>query len=769
MKPVLALKEVDRKRLNEVGGKAANLGEMIQAGLPVPDGFVVTAGAYDRFLKANKLPGKIFPLLRHIDVEDTKALQSTAAKIQKMIVAAQWPRDLKSEIEEAYDGVGRGLVAVRSSATAEDLPGASFAGQQVTFLNIAGKPALLNAVKHCFASLFEARAIYYRKQKNFRNESVKLAVPVEKMVESEVAGVMFTADPVSGNQNSIVIEAAFGLGEAVVSGSVTPDHYEVDKKAMKITKLEKAKQEWQISYDKKTHTNKHKSLAAAKGKKQKLPDAVILKLAELAKRVEEHYGAPQDTEWAYYKKNLYLIQARPITTIGADAKRIEAAKDKVKAEVTAPVNAKPILQGAAASIGLASGPVKIIKSPSAIDEVKEGDVLVTEMTTPDYVPAMKRAAAIVTDTGGKTSHAAIVSRELGVPCVVGSGTATSTLKTGQIVTVDGNKGLVYDGAVETASKPVEANGAEAVEAAPATIITGTKVYVNVAEPEIAEKIASQPVDGVGLLRAEFILSGIGEHPKAMLKAKRGPEFVEKLSDGVSRIARAFAPRPVVYRLTDFKSNEYKNLKGGAKFEPKEENPMIGYRGASRYLAEPEVFDLEIEAIKKVRQSGLTNLNIMIPFVRTVPELSAIKKYLEAHGLVRSEEFKLWIMVEVPSAVIMLDQLIAEGIDGVSIGTNDLTQLTLGTDRDNPLLAKIFDERNPAVVALIRQTIRTCRKRHITCSVCGQAPSLYPEITELFVREGATSVSVTPDMIMTTRKLIASVEQRIMLDRQIGGK
>jgi pyruvate,water dikinase len=412
--------------------------------------------------------------------------------------------------------------------------------------------------------------------------------------------------------------------------------------------------------------------------------------------------------------------------------------------------------------------VKIIHKPSEIDKVLEGDVLVTEMTSPDYVPAMRRASAIVTDTGGRTSHAAIVSRELGIPCVVGTGTATSTLKTGQVVSVDGRSGKIYKGKV--GSSEVEAVPSAKLTASQALMtvpVTATKVYLNLAEPEKAEEYAGLPVDGVGLLRAEFIIAGIGEHPRAMIEAGRGKEYVQKLAQGIATITQAFHPRPVVYRFTDFKTNEYKSLKGGEKFEQPENNPMIGYRGASRYIAEPDEFALEIEAIKQVRDGmDLKNLHVMIPFVRTVEEFLRVRDLMHENNLRQGPDFKLWIMVEVPSTVLELEEYIKEGIDGVSIGSNDLTQLTLGIDRDSAKLAAEFDERYPAVLNSILHVVRTCRKHHVTCSICGQAPSVYPEITEAMVKAGTTSVSVAPDVAVSTRKLIASVEKKILLAQAI---
>ncbi|MDO8444065.1 MAG: phosphoenolpyruvate synthase, partial [bacterium] len=502
---------------------------------------------------------------------------------------------------------------------------------------------------------------------------------------------------------------------------------------------------------------------------QKISDSQIIKLAEIGLKIEKHYGKPQDTEWAIEDDRIYFVQSRPITTLGkkkADAVKnagtaVETAADESKAEV--------ILKGAAASLGMAYGPVKIIHKPTEIDKINAGDVLVTEMTTPDFVPAMRKARAIITDTGGRTCHAAIVSRELGIPCVVGTGTATHVLKNGQVVTVDGAKGLVFKGKISgPATTPVSAgavgSGSQISEEIP---VTGTKVYVNLGEPQLAEEVAKLPVAGVGLLRAEFIVANLGEHPKAMVAAGHGEKYVGALVDGLKTIATAFNPRPVVYRATDFKTNEYRGLKGGDKYEPVEDNPMIGYRGASRYIADPEMFALELKAIKKVREEyDLKNLWIMIPFVRTISEMKECMKMIEASGLKQGPDLKIWMMCEVPSNVILLEKFIALGIDGISIGSNDLTQLTLGVDRDNQTLATTFDERDEAVQLSIQYVIKTCRAHNVTCSICGQAPSVYPEITEMMVKAGTTSVSVTPDVVIATKKLIASVEKRLLLNKII---
>jgi pyruvate,water dikinase len=487
----------------------------------------------------------------------------------------------------------------------------------------------------------------------------------------------------------------------------------------------------------------------------------------MGKQIEEHYKFPQDNEWAIEGGKLYFLQSRPITTIKEE--KSDVSDGDVTKEVTTD-KFEVILKGAAASLGIASGPVKILHKPTEIDRIEKGDVLVTEMTTPDYVPAMKRACAIVTDTGGQTSHAAIVSRELGIPCVVGTGSATHALKEGQVISVDGAKGVVYQGKVVRKDAPVatEIGASSPVGSMNIEVpVTATKVYVNLGEPSAAEKVAQLPCDGVGLLRAEFMIAEIGEHPRALVNAGKSEEYVKKLTDGMQTICQAFHPRPVIYRATDFKTNEYKNLKGGKEFEPEENNPMIGYRGASRYIEEPDLFKLELEAIKRVRNKfDLKNLWMMIPFVRTVDQMEKVMKIISDYGLEQSNDFKLWMMVEVPSNVILMNRFCELGIDGVSIGSNDLTQLTLGIDRDNEHMKEEFDERDDAVRLSIAHVIKTCRKHHITVSICGQAATTYPEIAELMVKEGATSVSVSPDSVIATKKLVASVERKIMLSNII---
>ena len=743
-KIVVWFNEITKKEILLVGGKGANLGEMTNAGISVPPGFIVTADAYSIFIQETGLGSNIRELLEPLDVDDSKQLQDISNKIKEIILGAPMPPAITKEIRDAYRKMGNGLVAVRSSATAEDLPEASFAGQQGTFLNVEGEDEVISAVHECWASLFEARAIFYRVQHGFDHFKVLIAVVVQRMVQSEAAGVMFTLIPTTNDLSKITIEAIFGLGEMIVSGDVTPDHYIVGKNGLEILTKEIKNQEWKLMRNPNGtggSANVKIILTSQEQARQKITDADIITLARIGKELEEHYQFPQDIEWAKENDKIYILQTRPVTTI-----KESATADGIK------IAGKVLLSGAAASPGVASGPVKIVTGPSQIDKVLENDILVAEMTTPDYVPAMKRASAIVTDRGGRTAHAAIVSRELGIPCVVGTEVATKTLRDGQEITVDGSGGKVYAGKVATPTT-----------AAPAVISqerikTKTRVYVNLAEPELAEAIAARHVDGVGLLRAEFMMAQIGGHPRYMLHEGKGEQFMELLARGITTFAKAFHPRPVVYRTSDFKTNEYRNLRGGDKYEEFEENPMIGYRGCSRYTRETEVFRLEVDTIKKVCQS-YDNLYVMIPFVRFVDELARIKRFFVAEGLYQFPNFKLWMMAEVPSNVFLIDKFLDVGIDGISIGSNDLTQLILGIDRDNPKLAPEFDERNDAVVMALEKLIRASANKGVTASICGQAPSVYPELTEKLVKWGITSVSVSPDMIDITRAIIADAEAR----------
>ncbi len=752
---VVWFKDIGKADIPLVGGKGANLGEMTQADIPVPNGFCVTAPAYYYFLDENNLRDKIKEALKDLDVNDNDDLFAASKRVKEIIVRAHMPDDLAETIRSAYQKFPRKNqeVAVRSSATAEDLPDASFAGQQATYLNISGEDDVVRSVQKCWASLFEARAIFYRVQKGFDHFKVGIAVPVQMMVQSEVSGVMFTINPINNDPFTIVVESVWGLGEMIVQGSATPDHFEIDREKWLILKKEISTQKIMLSKEK--GITKQMKVPESKVDKQKVEDEVILKVAKLGQKLQDHYNKPQDVEWAYEDGKIYIVQTRPITTVSA----VEASGTIGEIANIEGGTPKALLTGSPASPGIVSGKVVIIRDPKDNDKILKGDILVAPMTTPDFVPAMKRAAAIVTDRGGQTSHAAIVSRELGVPCVVGTGSATTKLKTGDTITVDAQKGEVYMGELKVKRTALKLpKGFEKLR----DVKTKTKVYVNLGEPDMAGGIAQKYVDGVGLLRAEFIISEyIGIHPRELLAQKRRSYFVDKMAEGLEYFCRAFNPRPVIYRTTDFKTNEYRGLVGGDKYEPHEANPLIGYRGCGRYVKEEDLFSMEMDAVKKVRNKfGYKNLHVMIPFVRTVKQMKDIKALMAKYDLQRRSNFQLYMMVEIPNNVFLLDEFIDLGIDGVSIGSNDLTMLTLGCDRDSEQVSDVYDERDPGVLKELEMIVRTCKRRGINCSICGQAPSTYPEITEKLVSWGATSVSVSPDMIDKTRLIVWEAEQHL---------
>lgn len=747
---VVWFSDVDKEDVSLVGGKGANLGEMVKTGFPVPDGFIVTANAYYQFLKENNLVLEIDRILKSVNYQKQESLGKASSLIKKMIKEGKVSKILVKEIFSSYKKLGGvfkdALVAVRSSATAEDLPNASFAGQQETFLNVKGEANLLLKIKAAWASLFTERAIYYRHEQHFNHFKIGIAVPVQKMVESEKSGVMFTIDPTTNDKKKIIIEAIYGLGELIVQGSETPDHYEASKKTLSILSKSVSSQNYLLK--KIGVENKKIRVPNALKDKQKIKDAHIEKLAKIGKELEHHYYFPQDIEWAIEKDKIYIVQTRPVTTI---------KNAKVKSQNKTEGNLKLLLTGDAASPGIATGYVRIIHSAKEINKVLSGEVLVAKQTNPDFVPAMKKACAIVTDSGGRTSHAAIVSRELGIPAIVGTENATKILKTGQVVTVDASAGKVFQGG-HSRNLQFTINNLQLGE----HVKTATKVYVNLAEPELAEKTARLGADGVGLLRAEFMIAGIGIHPKKLIRDGKKNLFVNKMVENLSLFCKAFSPRPVVYRASDFKTNEYRQLLGGRDFEPQEPNPMLGYRGAFRYISDPAVFKLELEAIKIVREKmGFKNLWLMLPFVRTVKELVLVKKIISSFGLYRSETFKLWLMVEIPANVLLLEKFLWVGIDGVSIGSNDLTMLILGVDRDNSEIAREFDEQNEAVLWALEKVIKEASKHHVTSSICGQAPSLCPNLLEKLVKWGITSISVSPDALSSTRKAVAQFERKII--------
>lgn len=745
-KNVIWFKDIDKGDGNTVGGKGANLGEMTKAGFPVPNGFVVTVHAYRAFLEEAKIRKSIEEALHGLDVSDSQALDKAALKAQHIITRSEFPKEIAEDIINAYFKLSgsetkHAIVAVRSSATAEDLPGASFAGQQATFLNVRGEANLIEKVKEAWASLFTARAIFYRQTNKFDHFQVGIAVPVQKMVESEKSGIMFSINPVTNDKDRVTIEAIFGLGEMIVQGAVTPDHYEVDKHSMDVLVRETHVQEKIM--EKKGDGNIEHALTVKEGGKEKLTDDEIKALAKISKDLEKHYYFPQDSEWAIENGEVFIVQTRPITTIGKEAAKPQGA-----------VHAEVFAKGDPASPGMASGPVKMLASAKEIHLLHTGDILVAEQTNPDFVPAMKKAIAIITERGGRTSHAAIVSRELGIPAVVGAKDVRKLLKDGMVLTVNGTTGEIYKGKVAASS------------AAPKNAVnvqhqkTATHVYVNLAEPSRADVVAKTNADGVGLLRAEFMIADIGTHPRKLIADHKEHVFIDTLAEKLAIFCKAFEGRPVVYRTTDFKTNEYRNLKGGEAFEPEEPNPMLGFRGAARYVLDAGVFEMELAAIKKVRhEMGLTNLHMMIPFVRTPKELMDVKKIIAANGMTRSPSFKLWLMCEIPTNVIRLNDFLDVGIDGVSIGSNDLTMLILGTDRDNSEVAHDFSEMDPAVLWAFEHIVKTCVKRGVTCSMCGQAPSDYPDLVEKLVSWGITSVSVNPDAIDHVRETVYQAEHK----------
>jgi len=642
----------------------------------------------------------------------------------------------------SFAGLKDTPVAVRSSATAEDSLDASFAGQQDTYLNVIGESNVLNRVRDCWASLFTPRSIFYRVKKKYDHFKVGVAVPVQKMIQSEISGIMFTANPVSNSKNEIIIEVIWGLGEYIVQGVVTPDQFIIDKSNWQITQKNNVAQDKQLIKD--VNETVEVNVPKYKQNKIKIDDATAIKIAKVGQKLHNHYGKAQDIEFAIQKGKFYVVQTRPITTLASAATK--------KFEITDTT----LLTGEAASPGFASGPAILINNQTEINRVKEGQILVITMTTPDFVPAMKKVAGIITDKGGQTSHAAIVSRELGTPCVVGTKTATKIIKEGDIVTIDGSTGRIWSGNLLSNLPSTDLKA----QSSKVQIKTATKLYVNLGEPELSKEISKRHVDGIGLLRAEFMMANIGIHPKRMIAENRQKEYINDLAKGVAEFCKNFNPRPVIYRASDFKTNEYRSLKFGKLYEPEESNPMLGFRGAGRYLHSPEVFQMELEAIKMVRNKySLKNIWLMIPFCRTPRELFEIKKIIAGAGLLRSPSFKLFMMAEIPSNVILLDKFIDVGIDGISIGSNDLTMLTLGLDRDNSEVARDFNELDPAVMWSLKRLVTKAKARGIMVGICGQAPSNHPDLVEKLVKWGITSISVSPDAIAHTREIIHWAENR----------
>ena len=783
-KLVLWFEELTKSDIPTAGGKNANLGEMIQAKISVPPGFAITAQAYKKFITETNIAQKIYQIIKETitDTDDPKQYQEASKKIRKLIEAVRMPTEIEEAIKAAYRELSEKTdttnlsVAVRSSATAEDLPDASFAGQQETFLNVKGPDELVKKTIKCWSSLFTPRAIFYRTEKGFKHEQVLISVGVQKMVNARSAGVMFTINPVTGDRSQIIIEGAWGLGETVVSGAETPDHFVVDKQTLEIIERKIAKKT--AEYIRNLETGKTESAVVPPERQDKpcITDEEIHRLAQLGNQIDQHYGKPQDIEWAIdrdlvFPENIFIVQSRPETvwSIKEKEKDIEAT--------TAPrqlSEMKVVVRGIAAGrrdIGF--GVAKIVFTPEDASKlVKKGDILVTPMTNPDFVPFMKLASAIITDKGGVTAHAAIVSRELGIPCIVGTETATKVMKTDEEYTVDARNGVIYEGIIPNLEGPaasmVSTGSISMVQSAP---VTATKIFMNLGVPEKIDDYKDLPFNGIGLMRIEFILASyIREHPLYLLEKGEGDKFVNKLAEGIARVARTIQPRPVVVRFSDFKTNEYRDLKGGEKYEIEEANPMLGWRGASRYISQwyEEAFRLECKAIRKCREEWrLKNIWVMLPVIRTLWEAKKCLEIMKEEGLESSRDFQVWFMAETPSIAIMADKF-SKLCDAFSIGSNDMTQGILMIDRDSERLGQMgyFDERDPAIKRIIAHLIKVAHENGITVSICGEGPSNLPDFTEFLVRCGIDSISVNNDAVISTRQLVASIEQKIILEQAI---
>lgn len=760
---IVWFKDLTKDSLAVAGGKGANLGEMYRLSIPVPNGFCVTAQTYQEYLEKTQLKEKIAELLEDLDVEETEKLQATAAKVQELIVATPIPEDVAEEIMLNYEllGAKKGanalvnpeevFVAVRSSATAEDLPSASFAGQQATFLNVKGKENVVAATLACWASLFTARAIYYRVKNGFDHMKVFISAVVQKMVNADKSGIMFTVNPATNHADEIVIEAVYGLGEMIVGGEVNPDMYLVNKQTREIEKIEVRKKIKGL-FRNELGQNQKEDIAPELQQRQVLDEKQIKELARLGKKLEEHYGKPQDIEWAIEKGEIFIVQTRAVTTFKEHAEERSQGKEEA---------GKILLKGETASAGVYSGIVKIVHDPSELNKIQKGDVLVTAMTTPDMVPAMQRAGAIITNEGGMTCHAAIVSREMGTPCIVGTEHATDLLVDGEIVTVHATRGIVYEGKVAIQPEVQPQRGT--VSASGEEPITATEIKTIVDLPGRAEVAATSGADGVGLVRLEIMIAEGGVHPAEYIRTGREQEYVKLLKEGIGKIAKAFKGKQVWVRCSDMRSDEYRNLKGGDK-EPKETDPMIGWHAIRRLLDEPEILKAEFQALRELHYEGVKNVGVMLPFVIRVDEVQKAKEIMRQVGLEPCKAIDFGIMVETPAACWIIEDLCKEGISFVSFGTNDLTQLTLGIDRNNERLAKLFDEMHPAVLGEIAKVIKVCKKYGVKTSICGQAGSRQ-EMAEFLVHQGIDSISANVDAVQQIRHLVARVERKVLLERR----
>jgi pyruvate,water dikinase len=775
--------EISKEDIAYVGGKGANLGEMFRANLPIPEGFVVTAQTYKEFIEKTNIKDKIIAITEKItDPEDTAKLQDLANEIQKLVLSTEIPNEIKEEMIETYDELCQEagsastvksaeqilnsiktqntntqkeplFVAVRSSATAEDLPEASFAGQQATFLNIKGREQIVQAVRACWASLFTARAIYYRIRNGFPHDKVLIAVVVQKMVNSDTSGIMFSANPATSDMNEIIIEGGYGLGEAFVGGQVNGDHFEINKTNLEITNKSIQSQDWGYFRDPKTGETKKFNIVENKRALQKITEDQVIQLSKLAIAIENHYQKPQDMEWAIEGNRVYIVQSRAITTM----QKVENELKKEKTEIRNTSNLNVLVSGRPASPGVAYGPVKKIENASELDKIQKGDVLVTAMTNPDMVPAMERAAAIVTDEGGMTCHAAIVSREMGTPCIVGTENATKILNDGMIITVDATHGHVYEGKIEI-EKPVQQIAAS-VSSEPIETVTKVKVICDL--PAYAKRAAEKNPDGVGLTRIEFMIVNAGVHPSKYIKSGREFDYIKILMNGLEGIAKEFLGKPIWVRTSDIRTDEYRNLEGGNE-EPHESDPMIGWHGIRRGLDEDGILKAEFKAIKNLHDQGYTNIGIMLPFVIRVEEVQKAKQIMRDIGLEPCKDIEFGVMIETPASCWIIEDLCKEGINFISFGTNDLTQLTLGIDRNNERIASLYDELHPAVLGEIAKVIKVCRKYGVITSICGQAGS-NPKMAEFLVKAGIDSISSNVDAIDEIRKTVSITEKKVVLD------
>ena len=759
-------KDLNKNSIPVAGGKGSNLGEMFNLGIPVPNGFAITAQTYAEYLERTRIKDKIQDILKGLNVEDTTQLQQVAEQIQNLIVSTPIPEDIAEDIMDNYELLGADrkahalveanevFVAVRSSATAEDLPDASFAGQQATYLNVKGKANVVHAVLACWASLFTARAVYYRKKKNFDTSTVLISAIVQKMVNSEKSGVMFTVNPATNNGEEIIIQAIYGLGEMIVSGQVNPDSYLIDKKNREIKQIIVKKKELGL-FRNERGDNEQRDISKQEQERQVLDEKQIKELARLGRKLEDHYQKPQDVEWAVERGDIFIVQTRAVTTF---KEQPGSSNNDSAASITEDFG-KILIRGETASAGVASGRVRLVKTMADLNKVQKGDILVTQMTTPDMVPGMQRAAAIVTDEGGLTCHAAIVSREMGTPCLVGTEHGTEVLKENQIVTVHASKGVVYDGNVKVS---LEVKPTLAAPSLGSEIITATEVKVIMDLPDAAEHAAATGADGVGLVRLEIMIANGGIHPAEYIRQGRDDDYVALLKEGIGKIAKAFRGKPVWVRCSDMRSDEYRNLEGGNE-EPHETDPMIGWHAIRRLLDEPKILRAEFQAIRELHYEGLKNVGIMLPFVIRVDEVQQAKEILREFGLEPCKNIDFGVMIETPASCWIIEELCKEGISFVSFGTNDLTQLTLGIDRNNSRIQKLFDEMHPAVLGEIAKVIKVCQKYKVTTSICGQAGS-NKDMAEFLVHQGIDSISANADAVDQIRRRGEKTEGKLLLEK-----